>query len=84
MAFELIMAGCVLFGLLVGRWWALLAALALGVLMGFVIDPEEVSKFYVGTAWVVAGSVGIAVGVTARKLAGVASRSGKGTVAGNP
>lgn len=63
------MAGCVLFGVVVGRWWALLAALPFGVLMGLLSDPWEVSKFYCGVLWIFAGFVGITLGVTLRKLA---------------
>jgi hypothetical protein len=69
--FAVLMAGCVLFGLLVGRWSALLAALPFGVLMGALSDPWEVSKFHCGVVWAVAGIVGIALGVTLRKLAGI-------------
>jgi uncharacterized membrane protein YczE len=69
-----IFAGCVLFGFFMGRWWALLAALWLGVSMSVVIDPWEVSELYVGVVWAIVGIVGIALGVAVRKLArGVAS-----------
>jgi len=68
-----IIAGCVLFGLMVGRWWAVLAALPLGVLGAVVIDAWEVSKLYVGCVWAVFGGGGIALGVAIRKLTGIVS-----------
>jgi hypothetical protein len=64
MSFAPVMAGRVVFGLLVGRGSALLAALPFGVLMGAVSDPWDVSKFHCGVAWAVAGTAGIALGVT--------------------
>jgi hypothetical protein len=78
LAFALIMAGCVLFGLLVGRLGALFAALPFGVLMGLLSDPWEVSKFYCGVLWTIAGSAGIALGLVVRTVtqigAGLARR----------
>ena len=73
-SFAVIMAGCALFGFLVGRWGAMFAALALGVCMAVVIDPWEVSKLYVGCVWAVAGGLGIALGVVVRKLGGIGER----------
>jgi hypothetical protein len=72
MTFAVITISCVLFGLWIGRWWALVAALWLGVCMGLVVDPWEVSKLYVGFAWTVVGLLGIAVGVGVRRLVGSA------------
>jgi hypothetical protein len=67
-AFAPIMAGCVLFGLLVGRSWALLAVLPFGVLIGLLSDPWEVSKFYCGVLWTAAGSAGIGLGLVVRTV----------------
>ena len=75
MAFALIMTGCVVFGLVTGRWWALMAAIPFGVTMGLLSDPWEVSKFYCGVVWTVAGFFGITLGVTLRKLARLVPRS---------
>jgi hypothetical protein len=66
---ALITAGCVLFVYLVGRLRALLGAIALGVAMGIVIDPWEVSKLYVGAVWTVFGVIAIGLGLAVRWIA---------------
>jgi hypothetical protein len=67
-SFALILAGLVLFGLWTGRWWALLAALPFGVVMGLLSDPWETTQFHCGVVNAEAGAVCIGVGVTLRKL----------------
>jgi hypothetical protein len=71
---TLIVAGCVLFGALYGRWWALLVALPVGVVMGLLSDPWEVSKIYCGVMWGGLGLVSLAAGVTVRALTRVVHR----------
>jgi hypothetical protein len=71
---ALIVAGLVLFGLLTGRWWALLAALPFGVLMGLLSDPWETTQFHCGVVLAQLGAAGIGLGVLARKLARLVPR----------
>jgi len=66
---ALIVAGLVLFGLATGRWWALLAALPFGVVMGLLSDPWETTQFHCGVVFAQIGAASIAVGVAVRKLA---------------
>ena len=65
----LLAIGCgVLFGLLVGRWWALLVPLALAVLL---YDKEAApGNDLAGLefAWAAIAAVGVVIGVAVRKL----------------
>ena len=53
-------------GLLVGRWWALLAAVAFGVWVGLVTEVE-VGGLFLGTVYAVISGAGIVAGVGLRK-----------------
>ncbi|MDP8944042.1 MAG: hypothetical protein M3N16_07985 [Actinomycetota bacterium] len=53
-------------GLLVGRWWALLAPVAFGVWVGLVTEVE-VGGLFLGTAYAVISGAGTAAGVAVRK-----------------
>ena len=70
--FVLIVAGFVL-GIAVGRWWALPAALALGLLVG-VTEETEVSGWVTGAYVALPAAIGIASGVVTRRLLARRSR----------
>ncbi len=63
---TLIVAGCVLCGALYGRWWALLVAIPVGVVMGLLSDPWEVSKVYCGVMWGGLALVSLTIGALTR------------------
>jgi len=63
-----LLAAGFLLGALVGRWWALLAAAALGVFIGF-INETELESWFMGLLYGVPSAAGIAVGVVVRWLA---------------
>jgi hypothetical protein len=71
---TLIVAGCAFLGVFSGRWWVLLAAIPVGVVMGLLSDPWELSKFYCGVMWGLLALVTLAVAVAVRKLTGVVHR----------
>jgi hypothetical protein len=50
----------------VGRWWALLAAVALGVWIGLV-EEVEVPGWFLGAGYAVLAAGGIALGVAVRR-----------------
>ena len=56
----------VVVGLAVGRWWALLAAVALGVWIGLVREFDAVAPWLLGLGYGVLAGAGIVVGVLAR------------------
>ena len=62
--FVLIVAGFAL-GIAVGRWWALPAALALGLLAG--VMESEVSGWVTGVYVALPAAIGIAFGVATRR-----------------
>ena len=57
-----------IFGLAVGRWWALLASLALGVWIGLA-EEVEVPGVILGLGYGLVSASGIAVGVVVRRQA---------------
>jgi hypothetical protein len=61
----LIVIGVVV-GLAVGRWWVLLAAVALGVWIGLVSEVDEVAPWFLGLGYGVLAGAGIVVGVLVR------------------
>jgi len=54
-------------GLIVGRWWALLACVGLGVWIGLITDGLEVPGWYLGFWYAVLSGLGIAAGVLLRR-----------------
>ncbi len=60
-------AGLVL-GLIVGRWWALIAAALVGLAVG-LFEEVEVQGSWLGFAYGLAAAVGIALGVLLRRFA---------------
>ena len=69
--FVLIVAGFVL-GIAVGRWWALPAALALGLLAG--VTETEISGWVTGAYVALPAALGIVSGVVTRRLLARRSR----------
>jgi hypothetical protein len=60
----------------VGRWWALFAALAAGVWIGLV-EQVEVPGWFLGAVYAILAGGGVAAGVLLRKASrGVKPRDG--------
>jgi hypothetical protein len=64
---AVVLSGGFLVGLLVGRWWALLAAVGLGVWIAATVDVE-VPAWFLGLGYAAIAGVGIAAGVGARQI----------------
>lgn len=62
----LILAGFV-FGIALGRWWALLAAVAVGLWIG-TTEEVEVPGWVLGAGYGALSGLGIALGVMVRRL----------------
>jgi hypothetical protein len=62
----LVSAGFV-FGSVVGRWWAVLAAVAVGVWIALSTEIEAVPGWYLGLVYSGLSAVGISVGVLLRR-----------------
>jgi hypothetical protein len=52
----------------IGRWWALLASVAVGVWIG-VVEDLEVPGWFIGGAYALLAGGGIAAGVLTRRFA---------------
>ena len=61
-----LIAGGALLGLIVGRWWALAAPLAVGVWIAFETEVEAVPPWFLGGMYALGGAVGVAVGIVLR------------------
>ena len=61
-------AGFVL-GLIVGRWWALTAAAAVGVLAA-VFEEIELEGWFLGLMYAVLAAIGISIGILTRRFVG--------------
>jgi hypothetical protein len=57
-----LIVGGLLFGAVVGRWWTLLAAIAIGAYVGLT-EEVEVSGWVLGVGYGVVAAFGIAIGV---------------------
>jgi hypothetical protein len=55
-------------GLIVGRWWALLAAAGVGVWIGMT-EEVEVSGWWLGAGYAAFAALGIAAGILLRRFA---------------
>ena len=62
----LIVGGLVL-GLVLGRWWALLASVGLGLWVGLT-EEIEVSGSYLGLVYAAISGLGIVLGIVLRRL----------------
>jgi hypothetical protein len=56
-------------GLAVGRWWALVVAIGLGVWITLDSTVDEVPAWFLGAGYAALAGVGIAAGIGVRKLA---------------
>lgn len=63
----MLIGGGVVLGALVGRWWALAPAAALGVWISQAAEIEGVPGWYLGLVYALLGAVGIAAGVLVRR-----------------
>jgi hypothetical protein len=63
---ALVLSGLIL-GLIVGQWWALGAAAALGVGIALGTEVDEVPAWYRGAGYATLAAVGIAAGVAGRR-----------------
>jgi hypothetical protein len=61
------LAVSLLFGLIIGRWWACLGAIAVGVALTLREDDGEIPGWFIGVAYAVLTGLGIAAGVSLRK-----------------
>jgi hypothetical protein len=56
-----------LFGAFLGRWWALLAAVAAGVWIASSTEIEAVPSWYLGLVYSGLSAVGISAGILVRR-----------------
>jgi hypothetical protein len=61
-----LIAGGLVLGLVLGRWWTLAAAAGIGIWIG-LIEEVEVPGWVLGVGYAVLAAVGISTGVLARK-----------------
>jgi hypothetical protein len=64
-----VVAGGLVLGLVIGRWWALLGAVGVAVWLA-VVSEVEVSRWFLAAAYGVAAAVSIAAGVLLRRVGG--------------
>ena len=64
---AILFVGGLLLGVLVARWWALLAAPGLGVWIATVSEVDEVPPAFLGVVYAVISGLGIAAGVGLRR-----------------
>ena len=69
----LFLGGAVL-GALIGRWWAVLAAVGVGAWIALAADVDEVSPVFLGVAYAALAAAGIALGVAMRRRAPARAR----------
>jgi hypothetical protein len=65
--YPFVVLGGLILGLVVGRWWTLAAAGGLGVWIAITTEVDEVSPWFLGSAYGALAAVGIAVGVVIRQ-----------------
>ena len=59
--------GGLVIGLIVGRWWALAAPIALGVWIGVESNVDEVPPWFLGSAYALISGIGVGSGVLLRR-----------------
>jgi hypothetical protein len=62
-----LIVGGLVFGLVLGRWWALLASVGLGLWVGLT-EEIEVSGSYLGLVYAAISGLGIVLGIVLRRL----------------
>jgi hypothetical protein len=65
--YPFVVLGGLILGLVVGRWWTLAAALCLGLWIAITTEVDEVSPWFLGSAYTALAAAGIAVGVVIRQ-----------------
>ena len=63
----MLIGGGLVLGLVLGRWWALLASVGLGLWVGLT-EEIEVSGSYLGLVYAAISGLGIVVGLVLRRL----------------
>jgi drug/metabolite transporter (DMT)-like permease len=66
---PVLLAAGFLVGLALGRWWALLGAVVVGIAVGFTSEVE-VSPIVLGVGYGLVSALAIAMGVTLRRRVG--------------
>jgi hypothetical protein len=61
-----VVAGLIL-GLVVGRWWTLLAAAGVGVWIALITGVDEMSPWFLGAIYGTLSAFAIAIGILVRK-----------------
>ena len=69
MLYAALLGGGFLLGLIVGRWWALVAAVGVGVALG-VMSELELPAVFVGFVSGVIAAIGVCAGVITRQAFG--------------
>ena len=67
MLYPFVVLGGLTLGLVVGRWWTLAAALGLALWIAITTEVDEVSPWFLGSAYGALAAAGIAVGVVLRQ-----------------
>jgi hypothetical protein len=68
-----LLVGGLVLGLVVGRWWALLASAGLGLWIAWTTEVE-VSASYLGLVYAAISGLGIVLGVVLRRLVSAPGR----------
>ena len=68
MVLPALIGGGFVLGLIVGRWWSLAAAAAVGVWLGLWSEVDEVPSWYYGIASAVVASASISAGILVRRV----------------
>jgi membrane protein implicated in regulation of membrane protease activity len=67
MIILLLIAIGLLLGLVLGRWWALIAAAGVGIWIGLTTDVDEVPPWFLGMMYALIAAVGIGIGIAVRR-----------------
>jgi hypothetical protein len=63
-----LVAGGFVLGLILGRWWALIAAAVVGVLAA-LFEEIELEGWFLGLLYAVLAAIGISIGILTRRFA---------------
>jgi hypothetical protein len=65
--YPFVVLGGLILGLVVGRWWTLAAGPGVGLWIAITTEVDEVSPWFLGSAYGALAAAGIAVGVVIRQ-----------------